>query len=113
MRKSIKSAKPENPDAIGTIDAVLEGVFPKTKHPKKFIQQQQSRLKAAGFDSKVGYILHVGRVADGTFQVQFNAEGDGRSDRWPQWAYEPARDSLPHGKEVWVIYQGDQPFGAN
>ncbi len=95
------------------IAKILNGAFKVSGDGQKFVAKQQSELRAAGIDSKVGYILHAGRVKDGTFQVQFNEGGDGWSSRWPEWAYEPARDSLLHGKKVWVIYDGDMPFGPN
>lgn len=112
-KSKVKDGKGKPQAAPVTPDKVLCGYFKNYRSTKKLISKQQSDLKKAGWDSKLGYILHAGRVSDGKFQVQFEAEGDGWSDRWPEWAYEPARDSLLHGKKVWVIYEGDMPFGPN
>lgn len=66
----------------------------------------------------LGLEVHVGRIAfasvssDGTLQVQFDEPGHGYSSRWPEWAFIPARDSLLHGKQVFLISAGT-PFGSN
>lgn len=99
--------------SLAAVKKILSGSFKTSADGKKLLAQQQAALLAAGLASKVGYILHAGRVKDGTFQVQFNVGGEGWSSRWPQWAYEPAFASLLHGKKVWVIYDGDAPFGPN
>ena len=99
--------------SLAAIDEILNGSFKHSGDWSKFTAQQQAKLQAAGVNSRVGIILHAGRVKDGTFQVQFNSGSDGWSSRWPEWAYEPARESLLHGKQVWVIYEGDSPIGDN
>ena len=68
---------------------------------------------SSGISSKIGYIFHAGRVEDGTFQVQFNEGSDGWSSRWPAWAFETAFAALLHGKKVWVIYEGEVPYGKH
>ena len=67
---------------------------------------------SGALNTYVGWINHAGRVADGTFQVQFNVPGDGWSSRWPEWAYEIALAGLTSQKRVWVISTG-LPFGPN
>jgi hypothetical protein len=99
--------------ALAVVERIMTGHFKGAGGGKKMMAKQQAALSAAGLGAKVGYILHAGRVKDGTFQVQFNVGGEGWSSRWPNWAYEPARDSLLHGKKVWVIYDGAMPFGPN
>ena len=95
------------------LENLLHGEFEVAGDGREWLEKRQEALRAAGFDSKVGYIIFAGRTREGTFGVQFNVGGQGWSSRWPEWAYEPARDSLLHGKQVWVIYEGDMPFGAN
>ncbi len=99
--------------SLAKVEEILGGVFKVSGAGKKSLAKKQSKLRAAGFDAKVGTINHAGRASDGTLQVQFDSGGQGWSSRWPDWAYEPARDSVLHGKKVWVIYQGDAPFGPN
>ena len=69
-------------------------------------------VKTATTTGYVGWINHAGRVADGTYQVQFDIAGNGWSSRWPAWAYEAALPALLHGKKVWVISTG-LPYGSN
>ena len=76
------------------------------------VQQLSDIAADLGLQSYIGWILYAGQVVDGTFQVQFNISGNGYSSRWPEWAYEPARDSLLHEKKVWVISDG-VPFARN
>jgi hypothetical protein len=70
--------------------------------------------KLAGYDitAYIGWILHAGKCWNGEFQVQFNVQGGGWSSRWPEWAYDAARDALLHEKKIWVISNG-VPFGPN
>jgi len=72
----------------------------------------RERVAKLGLESRIGWVLHTGRVADGTLQVQFNEGSDGWSSRWPAWAYEPARDALLHGKKLLVISNG-VPYGPS
>lgn len=62
--------------------------------------------------SNKGWINHAGRVADGTYHVEFDIRGEGYSSRWPQWAYEVALQAVIHNKKIWVISDG-VPFGQN
>ncbi|HEY6839260.1 MAG TPA: hypothetical protein VI389_10990 [Geobacteraceae bacterium] len=75
--------------------------------------RELSRLvEELNLKSNKGWINHAGRVADGTFQVEFDIHSDGYSSRWPQWAYEVALQAVIHNKKVWVISDGI-PYGQN
>ena len=106
MSKKTKAAEKE-------IEEIMTGDFKVTGDGKKLVEQMQAQLSAAGIESLVGIIAHVGTCKDGTFQVQFNADGHGYSSRWPEWAYVSAKEALAHGKKIWVIYDGSGPFGRN
>lgn len=99
--------------AVDKVEKILGGAFKVSEDGQELLANQQAELRAVGIDSKVGYILHAGRGKNGTFQVQFSSDGDGWSSCWSEWAYKPARDSLLHGKKVWVTYEGAMPFGSN
>ncbi len=79
---------------------------------EEHIQQLADFAAELNFQSYMGWILHAGRVSDGKFQVQFNISGNGYSSRWPEWAFESAKEALLHRKKVWVISDG-KPFGGN
>jgi len=100
-------------DVLAAVDRFLAGQFDKVAHPKRLQAKQMEALASQGIGAKVGVIQFAGRVKDGTYGVQFNADGNGWSSRWPEWAYEVAREALLHNKRVWVIYEGDMPFGPN
>jgi len=95
---SAKGAK-----SLAIVEKILGGQFNSAGGAKKLLAQKQEALAAAGIGSMVGSVASIGRAKDGTF----------RASHWPEWAYEPAKDYLLHGKKVWVIYEGDGPFGNN
>lgn len=69
-------------------------------------------VEELNLQSNKGWINHAGRVADGTYHVEFDIRGEGYSSRWPQWAYEVALQAVIHKKKVWVISDG-VPYGQN
>lgn len=99
--------------ALKALSKVLDGVEVKADNP--LVGPSPDLLKAVATATTTGYvgwINHAGRVADGTYQVQFDTAGTGWSSRWPKWAYEAALPALLHGKRVWVIATG-VPLGTN
>jgi len=99
--------------ALKAISNVFENV--QLKAPSRVLGPHPTLVRAVDTADTVGYvgwINHAGRVADGTYQVQFDVPGDGWSSRWPKWAYAAAREALVSRKRVWVIANGE-PFGAN
>jgi len=98
-------------DALATVVGILSGEFTVSDEGHELVSTQQAALKAAGIDSKVGTIAYAGTCKDGTFAVQFNSGGRLYVSRWPEWAYVSATHALHHGKQAWLIYQGEGPFG--
>lgn len=105
--------KKKHAKALKALSEVLDGV--EVKAAKPLVGPSSDLLKAVTTPTTTGYvgwINHAGRVADGTYQVQFDIPGNGWSSRWPQWAYEAALPALVNRKRVWVIATG-VPFGFN
>lgn len=105
--------KKKQAKALKALSAIFDGAEVKAGKPP--IGPNPALLKAVsaeGLSSYIGWINHAGRVADGTYQVQFDVPGDGWSSRWPEWAYEAAVPALLSDKKVWVISNG-VPFGPN
>jgi hypothetical protein len=72
-----------------------------------------AKVAQLGVTSYNGTVALVGQDSAGAFQVTYAlANGGTFFSRWPQWAYEHAKLAKLHGKELWVIANG-QPLGPN
>jgi hypothetical protein len=99
-------------DAIARIEqAAAELRIPNTELTS--VPKQLADIVAReGLQTSIGTIAHVTQYANGSHSVQFDHDNGGSVSRWPQWAFELAKEALLANKEIWVISNGE-PIGTN
>lgn len=95
------------------LEAVLTKGIVLRASRKEVLKQLEQIAAAVGSKVYTGKVALAGQIANGSLQVQFNADnGMAYASTWPQWAFELAKLSLLHGRKLLVIANGG-PFGSN